>query len=327
MAKGKSPYAYSGELDRRIADLIKKQKPDEPSTWSSTAMVDPQAIKEKPALFDFPGVKQLVQESEAGKLMRMLNKTDLPPHLRQAATSGEYVTQSYGNINLAGEPTFVGNLSVRELKDYLQTKTPNEIKNMGIEDAAVKAEQWRDLLEEARVNPQKVAHRLGPKYLLKGTDTVMPSLKNMQWVDVKTPEALTLEGNLMGHCVGGPSYLEAVKKGVTKIYSLRDQRGVPHVTVELAKDADGTFGIVSQIKGTADTAPEKYFNHVNDFLDKYQDTINKKIRITEEDKYLPFERRAYPPKTVRYIDQNGVQVEEVLNRDDPNYFDFIDNVD
>jgi hypothetical protein len=328
MAKGKSPYAYSAEMDRRIAELIKKQKPDEPTTWSSTAIIDPQSIKEKPALYDFPGVNQLVQESEAGKLMRMLNKTDLPPHLRQAATSGEYVTQSYGNMNLVGEPTFVGNLSVRELKDYLQTKTPNEIKNMGVEDAAVKAEEWAKLLKEAEQNPEKFGKRLGPKYLLKGTDTVMPSTGKYQWVDVKTPEALILEGKLMGHCVGAcPEYVQGVKKGITKIYSLRDPNGIPHATVQLDRDSEGVFNIISQVKGKADKPAEKYFDNLNSFFDTYQDTIGKKLRITESDKYLPVERRAYPPKTVKYVDEDGVHVEEILNRDNPDYFDFPDNLD
>lgn len=53
----------------------------------------------------------------------------------------------------------------------------------------------------------------------------------------KTPEdahlagQLITEGNLMGHCVGG--YCEDVASGRSRIFSLRDAKGEPHVTVEV----------------------------------------------------------------------------------------------
>jgi len=44
-------------------------------------------------------------------------------------------------------------------------------------------------------------------------------------------KALKYEGDTMGHCVGG--YCPDVIEGRTKIFSLRDRRGEPHVTVEV----------------------------------------------------------------------------------------------
>jgi hypothetical protein len=44
-------------------------------------------------------------------------------------------------------------------------------------------------------------------------------------------EALKYEGDTMGHCVGG--YCPDVVAGKSRIYSLRDKRGEPHVTVEV----------------------------------------------------------------------------------------------
>lgn len=46
----------------------------------------------------------------------------------------------------------------------------------------------------------------------------------------KTKEALTSEGEIMGHCVG--SYCEEVSRGDVKIYSLRGPDGKSHVTIE-----------------------------------------------------------------------------------------------
>lgn len=45
-------------------------------------------------------------------------------------------------------------------------------------------------------------------------------------------DALKYEGDTMRHCVGG--YCEDVASGRSKIYSLRDAKGQPHVTIETA---------------------------------------------------------------------------------------------
>ncbi|NDF51413.1 MAG: hypothetical protein EB116_15260, partial [Betaproteobacteria bacterium] len=44
-------------------------------------------------------------------------------------------------------------------------------------------------------------------------------------------DALKYEGDIMGHCVGG--YCPDVIEGRSKIYSLRDKKGEPHVTIEV----------------------------------------------------------------------------------------------
>ncbi len=47
---------------------------------------------------------------------------------------------------------------------------------------------------------------------------------------------LKYEGDMMGHCVGG--YCDDVLSGNTKIFSLRDAKGEPHVTIEMLPPAD-----------------------------------------------------------------------------------------
>jgi len=61
-------------------------------------------------------------------------------------------------------------------------------------------------------------------------------------------EALKYEGDTMGHCVGG--YCPDVISGKSKIYSLRDRRGEPHVTVEVnpASVDRGTFPVDTWFK-------------------------------------------------------------------------------
>lgn len=52
-------------------------------------------------------------------------------------------------------------------------------------------------------------------------------------------EALKYEGETMGHCVGG--YCPDVIEGRSRIFSLRDKKGEPHVTIEVKPGQGGTY--------------------------------------------------------------------------------------
>lgn len=58
------------------------------------------------------------------------------------------------------------------------------------------------------------------------------SIHNPNYLDLQ--DALTLEGNRMGHCVG--SYCNDVNRGDKRILSLRDKNGLPHATVSLVPE-------------------------------------------------------------------------------------------
>ena len=111
-------------------------------------------------------------------------------------------------------------------------------------------------------------------------------------------DALKYEGETMGHCVGG--YCPDVVEGRSKIYSLRDKKGQPHVTIEVSPRrptveqatkiaieeglppkgmetfervaqimSDPAFSTqdIVQIKGKANRAPkEEYLPFVQDFV-------------------------------------------------------------
>jgi hypothetical protein len=100
----------------------------------------------------------------------------------------------------------------------------------------------------------------------------------------RTPEEAWLagrlaeEGNAMGHCVGG--YCQGVAAGESRIYSLRDAKGNPHVTVEVEPGgslSSTRYGMrdidpeapsrISQIKGKQNRAPNpEYLPAVQDFV-------------------------------------------------------------
>ena len=73
---------------------------------------------------------------------------------------------------------------------------------------------------------------------------------------------LEAEGEMMGHCVG--DYCDKVWGGETRVLSLRDKNGDPHVTVEVKPNGD-----VNQIygHGNEDVIP-KYTEYVKDYLNK-----------------------------------------------------------
>jgi uncharacterized protein YidB (DUF937 family) len=100
---------------------------------------------------------------------------------------------------------------------------------MGVDDATLRevAEDmaWNEGLEEGTrafdnfVNDTIRAHNTKTKV------DVDESIKILE-------DALKYEGETMGHCVGG--YCPDVVEGRSKIYSLRDKKGQPHVTIEVS---------------------------------------------------------------------------------------------
>ncbi len=76
---------------------------------------------------------------------------------------------------------------------------------------------------------------------------------------------LKYEGDTMGHCVGG--YCDDVLSGTARIFSLRDAKGEPHVTVEVAPTDTGD--IIQQVKGKQNLPPkDEYLPFVQDFIRK-----------------------------------------------------------
>jgi hypothetical protein len=322
--KGLYNFEKDEEVTKAFKEAIEKQRPGEPTEEIRIVGLSPTDRNRIPNLYDYPGLNQMSDESESGKLLSLLKKSDLPPHLRQAAREGEPFTYSFlGERNTNQLPLLV------DIKDYLSTRTPAEIKNMGYADVVAKTQEWHTMLEQARKDPSKFS----TKQLTQGTELFMPAKDDMKWLNVKSSDALSLEGNIMGHCVGGSNYCSAVDKGSRKIVSLRDKKGIPHVTIELASDtAKGSFDRVVQIKGTGNTEAVKYFPQIDEFLNEYQSKLGgKELQITEADRFLPEKWRAgyNEPPTFRRVDDRGAYVrfrggdgeyiEEYVLRGDPRF--------
>jgi hypothetical protein len=111
-------------------------------------------------------------------------------------------------------------------------------------------------------------------------------------------DALKYEGEVMGHCVGG--YCNDVLSGETKIYSLRDKKGEPHVTIEVAPpkkysyedvlDMDKEYISSLRRNGGEDSVSD----YVNARLDELDSEPSQIIQIkgkgnrAPKEEYLPF---------------------------------------
>lgn len=293
--------ARSGDLsavEKSLKKNIQEQSPDNFITDSlvSASYLTPKDLKSYPALFNAPGFSDFVKETQAqGPLAQLLNKSNLPPHIRRAIAEKEPV---FASTKLGAGRA----IDTRQLRDYLSTRTANEIKNMGVADANTKSLEWHDLIAKATTG----AKNFSKNQLFAGTEPLLKLKDEYSWVDVKTREALVIEGCIMGHCVGkSPQYLEGVMNGTKKIYSLRDKKGAPHVTMEIIKtnqvpmvNWDGSirqivdpnkkdvFNGIAQIKGKADRPAESYFPQIEEFLTNYSSKVGD-LDIQEYSQFVP----------------------------------------
>ncbi len=140
--------------------------------------------------------------------------------------------------------------------DYL--KTSNEFATFDM--ALDAAHQWHEHMAEELARRNKKQELL--KKSLVGAQHVMDLPNGMVAYQLMTPDALDFESDYMGHCVGRGAYDAGVESGRTKIYSIRDEYGEPHVTLEVR----GTE--VHQIKGKQNKAPvRKYVPAVVKFIE------------------------------------------------------------
>lgn len=143
---------------------------------------------------------------------------------------------------------------------------------MGVDDATVRevAEEmaWDEGLEEGTQAFDDFVNDTIRLHNTKRPVEVDESVKALE-------DALKYEGEVLQHCVGG--YCPDVVEGRSRIFSLRDEKGQPYVTIEttpsgnnsiksLKENSPQNFDIV-QIKGKKNQAPaSEYLPYVQDFV-------------------------------------------------------------
>ncbi|TGQ83735.1 hypothetical protein EN850_03045 [Mesorhizobium sp. M8A.F.Ca.ET.207.01.1.1] len=119
----------------------------------------------------------------------------------------------------------------------------------------LKCSTYDDLMREA---DKAMAKKHGQHSMRLGPDDEQPVAElngGYRLVRLLTPEALDLESFRMHHCVGDGAYDGGLAEGGIRIFSLRDPRGRPVVTIEI----DGRHGErweIDQIRGKQNGPPD-----------------------------------------------------------------------
>jgi hypothetical protein len=228
----------------------------------------------------------------------LLKEDTLPQELRTARQKNEVVYDVGGylesNLNF---------LKPEDLTNYLATLSPQQIEKMPFADVIAKASKFNAPRLEFKsiVDKVKEGKPVPEKYFKQGISEPLTTYDDgYQWVRIETPEAVQIEGAAMGHSVGGyakeygPAKVKQFETGEHEIWSLRNKKGKPSVTVQLQNNSDGTKEI-QQIKGNGpktgnnEGGPINFDDKVNDFLTNYI----KPTYISEGDKYLTPSLRKY----------------------------------
>jgi hypothetical protein len=156
--------------------------------------------------------------------------------------------------------------TVDQIVDWFNTLSPTDPRvvradRTGFEQAAQMAEQWR---AEVRKNPFAFTKDNPP--------VVKDFGDGMKFVQLVSPFHFKREGyrtpndevpsTSMGHCIHGDNYIRQSQNGTHQYYSLRDERNLPYVTIEVRGDRD-----VIQIKGKRNGRPdERAIPYIQQFI-------------------------------------------------------------
>jgi hypothetical protein len=116
---------------------------------------------------------------------------------------------------------------------------------------------WQEVISKA-----KEGKAIPKNIYFKGTTPVYEIDKNQQWVRIMSPDAVELEGAAMRHSIGGyktsNSYnlggKPAFESGLARIFSLRNEKGVPQVTVE-TKFTDENGLMIKEVRSKFNSEP------------------------------------------------------------------------
>ena len=199
---------------------------------------------ENPKLF----YKQLQDEAKSGPVFntQTLDLVEGLPELPKP------VTKWIANLAVKDKLDDIKPQELGLIIDWIKGIDDGSVINTMTWDEAVKAQkEWHD----TNFQVQDLGEYTGNNVIFKAD--------GYTFVEIDNRRDLQVEGDLMGHCVGGNNYWQAVQSGETKIYSLRDSNNRPHVTMEV------TDGEMKQCFGKKNETPiAKYHPALKAFFNK-----------------------------------------------------------
>lgn len=183
-------------------------------------------------------------------IVREIRKERIQGRLRQ----GKYwaVLSNPSDAGYNGDISDTWFAFFNHLEDWIDAKRPN-LMSLTLQQVAEQMMEWDEELKNAKpygdYEEQNVVHTFDDGWTVQ---------------KVTTAHDLKVEGQKMGHCVGG--YCDNVQSGKSYIYSLRDPKNEPHITMEMGQSASQEFSF-KQIKGKGNDAPKpEYSGYIYEWI-------------------------------------------------------------
>ena len=150
--------------------------------------------------------------------------------------------------------------NLKHIIDYFEQLDAVELKKIykqPYEIVTRKVAEWDEYLKNQKaLKDSQLAENVDYK-------TILPFQDGYKFIQLVSKKAYDVEGNQMGHCAAG--YADRIS---STLYSLKDPKGMSHVTIEVRDQNDQNGGIV-QIKGKENAAPvKKYIPYIKAFIEK-----------------------------------------------------------
>jgi len=198
----------------------------------------------------------LRQDVASGRIRpEQLNKISMEQAVRRTAEFDQEMAKKMREAQIKATEGFPVTKEYPEGYKWIELTAPKDMPSGYIEDTAL--------------GGQKIWAKEGTGTFSK-TDPRHRILEN----------ALKYEGETMGHCVGG--YCPDVMEGRSRIYSLRDAKGEPHVTVETSPgDFSAAFNNLTQEEQAAVRKVAGSFASDEALLDAMKQVVPDKANIPE----------------------------------------------
>ena len=245
--KGKGGMWHPDAVERLAAPLAERLKQ---GNYGAVLTDDAPALAEqfKPVQAKVDGMIRNYLNKHAGTATDPLKDVEVPlgmstarwEALTDAAIAGETVKGPKGPEKQWGlaAGAMPGATMRKAMEGYLSHVGDYLLENVS-PDKLAQYDLVRAVKETQKWDAEKAKKMNSVEGRMEGTTPFKEYPDGFKWVEVKSPDALKREGDVMGHCVGG--YCDYVENGDAKIYSLRDAKGQSHVTIELQPTRDPVF--------------------------------------------------------------------------------------
>lgn len=210
---GKEEYLKKQNIPQNIIDFA-KQRSEKYSVWiARETMKWLQSVyefKEKFAKLELRRKSDPEDRSARHEYIEAINKTE------------PFTNANFYDIAVSGSPELylLSRSEWAKIIDWIEQTNP-DIMKISLQEAKSNSDQWHEELKQKEKDESL-------KYKTNNVVYQFPD----GWSIVKLSGAdCTPEGEMMGHCSGG--YDRRVNDGTTQIYSLRDPKNKPHVTIEM----------------------------------------------------------------------------------------------